>query len=306
MKKLVVGLGEILWDLLPTGKHLGGAPANFAYITNLLGNKGVVASRVGNDPFGAEATRKMRDLGLSCSYVQHDSANPTGIVNVKLDGKGGHRFEIEEPSAWDFFEWSAEWQNLAAKADAVCFGSLAQRAPRSRETIRQFVSSTRPGAVRVFDVNLRGNFYSPEVMDHSMKLAGIVKMNHEEVPQVMQLCGLAAGDEPSSARRLMDRYGLQLVCVTRGCKGSLLITRERSSEQPGVPIEVADTVGAGDAFTAGMVHEYLDGSSLEVMGETANLVGAWVASQTGPTPLAPDGRLQVSAVKSQLQQKFAS
>jgi fructokinase len=306
MKKLVVGLGEILWDLLPTGKHLGGAPANFAYITNLLGDQGVVASRVGNDPNGAEATRKMRDLGLSCSYVQHDSQNPTGIVNVEMDGKGGHKFKIEEPSAWDFFEWNLDWQYLAAQADAVCFGSLAQRALRSRETIRQFVGAVRPDAVRVFDVNLRGHFYSPEVIDHSMKLAAVVKMNHEEIPQVMQLCGLATGDEKSSARRLMERYDLHLVCVTRGGEGSLLLNRERSCEQPSVPIEVADTVGAGDAFTAGMVHEYLHGSSLEAMGETANLVGAWVASQVGPTPLAPDGRLQVSAVKSQLQQKFAS
>jgi fructokinase len=306
MKKLVVGLGEVLWDVLPKGKHLGGAPANFAYITTLLGDEGIVASRVGSDENGSEATHRMRELGLPCSFIQRDVTQPTGIVKVELDYRGAPRFQIQEPSAWDFFEWTPEWQSLAQKADAVCFGSLAQRSAASRETIRQFLAATRPDAVRIFDVNLRGFFYSPEVLMESMKRATLVKMNDEEVPKVMALCGLEHHDEEASARRLIDDFGLQLVCITRGCKGSLLVNRQTFSEQPSVPVRVADTVGAGDAFTAAMVHEFLHGASLEVMGETANLVGAWVASQSGPTPVPTEGVLQIPALKNSLLGRFAS
>jgi fructokinase len=238
--------------------------------------------------------------------VQRDPTNPTGIVKVELDYRGAPRFQIQEPSAWDFFEWTSEWQALAQKADAVCFGSLAQRGPASRETIRKFLSATRPEAVRIFDVNLRGFFYSPEVLGESMRRATVVKMNDEEVPKVMALCSLDHTDEESSARLLIDYFGLQLVCVTRGCKGSLMVNRERHSEQPSVPVRVADTVGAGDAFTAAMVHEFLRGSSLEVMGETANLVGAWVASQSGPTPVPEGGTLQLEAMRNSLLGRFAS
>ncbi len=294
MKKLVVGLGEVLWDMLPGQKHLGGAPANFAYITNLLGDKGIVASRVGTDDAGLEATGRIEALGLPTTFLQHDDHYRTGMVRVEVDDKGCAKFEIEAPSAWDFLEWTAEWRVLAERAEAVCFGSLAQRSTQSRETIRRFLDATRPEAVRIFDVNLREPFYSQDILADSMRLADIVKMNDAEVPRVMELGGLGHVDEVSSARRLIDLYDLKLVCVTRGSQGSLLVSRNDFHAQGGVGITVADTIGAGDAFTATLTHEYLRGASLERMNVVANRVGAWVASEAGPTPTPKDGTLEHS------------
>ena len=286
-KYKVVGLGEILWDLLPDGKHLGGAPANFAYITSLLGDEGTVASRVGSDALGREAIRQLASLGLAATFVQRDSEHPTGTVKVEVHGAGQPRFEIASSVAWDYLEWTPQWQELARETDAVCFGSLAQRSPQSHQTIRQFLLHIPPGAVRVFDVNLRQAFYSPQILCESAKLAQIMKLNHDELPQIMQLLDLGHVDEPSSARRLVSLFGLKLVCVTRGERGSLLVTAEETCEHRGFPIQVVDTVGAGDAFTAGLVHHYLRGCSLEAMNDSANRMGAWVARHAGATP-APD------------------
>jgi fructokinase len=294
MKKLVVGLGEVLWDMLPQGKYLGGAPANFAYITSLLGDQGVVASRLGTDALGDEASQRLQALGLPIDTVQRDPMHPTGVVKVEVDREGLARFEIEGPSAWDFLEWTADCQRLAERADAVCFGSLAQRSQTSRETIRRFLSATRSETIRVFDVNLRQAFYSKEVVEESMKLASIMKMNDEEVPKVMRLLKLDHLDEESSTQKLIDYYGLKLVCVTRGSKGSLLVTPKESHVQPGISVKVADTIGAGDAFTAALVHQYMLGASLASMNRAANLVGAWVSSQAGPTPVPQDGNIEHS------------
>src|SRR5579864_5313098 len=164
MKKKVVGLGEVLWDHLPGRTCLGGAPANFAYITTLMGDQGIVASRVGEDSPGLEALRRMEELGLNIDSVQTDRQRPTGTVKVELDGKGLARFEIAHPVAWDALEWTQDWQHLAQQADAVCFGSLAQRSEGSRATIRRFLSAMSPSAVKVFDVNLRQSYYSQEIL----------------------------------------------------------------------------------------------------------------------------------------------
>jgi fructokinase len=283
-KHTIVGLGELLWDLLPAGKQLGGAPANFAYITNLLGNKGVPASRVGNDSLGDAALQRLTQLGVSTEFVQRDALHPTGSVNVEID-RGQPRFEILQSVAWDFLDWSQPWQQLATEADAVCFGSLAQRSAQSQSTIRSFLNATRPRAVRVFDVNLRQNFYSRQVLAESMRLATIVKLNHEELPKIMHLFEIASHGEMDSAQRLLSMHGLKLVCITRGDGGSLLISANECSEHTGIKVKVADTVGAGDAFTAAMVHGYLRGSSLKQINESANRVGAWVASQPGAMPV---------------------
>jgi fructokinase len=283
-KHTIVGLGELLWDLLPAGKQLGGAPANFAYITNLLGDKGVTASRVGNDSLGDEALQRLTQLGVSAQFVQRDALHPTGSVKVEID-RGQPRFEILQPVAWDFLDWSEPWQQLATEADAVCFGSLAQRSAQSQSTIRSFLNATRPQAVRIFDVNLRQNFYSRQVLAESMRLATIVKLNHEELPKIIHLFEIASHGEMDSARRLLSIHDLKLVCITRGDGGSLLISDNECSEHAGIKVKVADTVGAGDAFTAAMVHGYLRGSSLAEINETANRVGAWVASQSGATPV---------------------
>jgi len=291
-KYTVVGLGELLWDLLPSGQQLGGAPANFAYITNLLGDNGIPASRLGHDPLGDEALQRLKQLGLSAEFVQRDSLHPTGTVKVEIDDRGQPRFEILRPVAWDYLEWTQPWQELAAGADAVCFGSLAQRSAQSQSTIGSFLHATRPQAVRVFDVNLRQNFYSKQVLAESMKLATIAKLNHEELPKIMRLLELEGLNEKESAQRLRSAYNLKLICITRGDGGSLLSSANECSEHPGIKIRVADTVGAGDAFTAALVNGYLRGIPLAQINETANLVGAWVASQSGATPTPAAGGLR--------------
>jgi fructokinase len=285
-KFTVVGLGELLWDLLPSGKQLGGAPANFAYITNLLGDAGIPASRVGEDDLGNEAINRLCGLQVNSAFVQRDPLHPTGTVKVELDAAGQARFEIMQPVAWDFLEWTNEWNPLASQCDALCFGSLAQRSPQSHATILHFVRATRSEAIRVFDVNLRQDFYSKEVITESMKLASIVKLNHEELPRIMRLLELENATVRDAARTLLSSFGLKLVCITRGDAGSLLMSRAEYSEHSGFKVKVADTVGAGDAFTATLVHGYLRQQSLAQINETANLVGAWVASQSGgmPTP----------------------
>ena len=277
-------MGEILWDMLPNGKQLGGAPANFAYISTLLGNEGIVASRVGSDPLGREALRQLAALGVTTEFVERDPVHPTGTVEIEIDHAGQPKFEIAEAVAWDFLDWTSAWQALASKADAICFGSLSQRAPASRATIRQFLGAAREGAVRAFDVNLRQAFFSKEVLTESMKVADIVKLNHKELPRIMQLFALDHRNEIASANSLMELHDLKLICVTRGCRGSLLISPQGLHEHPGYRIQVADAIGAGDAFTAGLMHGYLRGSSLPAMNETANRVGAWVASRVGAMP----------------------
>src|SRR5258708_1000909 len=294
MKKKVVGLGEVLWDLLPERTCLGGAPANFAYITTLMGDQGIVAMRVGQESQGVEALRRMEELGLDIEQVQTDGLHPTGIVKVEVDGNGQAQFEIAQPVAWDFLEWTSGWQRLAERVDAVCFGSLAQRSVESRATILRFVTATRPDAVRVFDVNLRQSYYSREVLAESMELADVVKLNDEELPRVMSLLDFLHKDESTSARHLLAAYDLKLVCITRGGRGSLLVNPGGCSEHTGFRVPVIDTVGSGDAFTAGLVHEYLHGASLGLMNEVANLVGAWVASESGAMPVPKRGALEHS------------
>ncbi len=285
----VVGLGELLWDLLPQGKQLGGAPANFAYISTLLGNEGVVASRVGQDALGAEAVARLKQVGVNTAAIQIDPAHATGTVPVEVDRTGQPTFHIAENVAWDFLEWTEAWQTLATQADAICFGSLAQRAGASRATIHQFLAAARPDAVRVFDVNLRQAFYSKEVLAESMKVADIVKLNHEELPRVIDLLGLEHGGDVPSPRTLLELHELKLVCVTRGNSGSLLVDRRGQDEHRGYRVRVADTIGAGDAFTAALVHEYLHGASLAKMNESANCMGAWVASRVGAMPVPAGG-----------------
>src|ERR1700751_1407184 len=294
MKKRVVGLGEVLWAVLPDRTCLGGAPANFAYITTLMGDQGIVASRVGEDSRGLEALRRMEELRLDIDHVQTDRNHPTGTVRVELDDNGLPRYEIAAPVAWDFLEWTPGWQQLAESADAVCFGSLAQRSEVSCATIRKFVAAASADTVKVFDVNLRQSFYSAETLSESMRLADIVKLNDEELPRIMKLSKLAHQDELSSARSLLREYDLKVVCVTRGGRGSLLLRGEDRSVHPGFKVHVADTVGSGDAFTAGLGHEYLHGASLDLMNEVANLMGAWVASEVGAMPAPKRGALELS------------
>jgi len=180
----VVGLGEILWDLLPSGRQLGGAPANFAYCSHLLGERAVVASCIGADDLGTQVRESLLGKGLTDQFLQTDPSHATGTVNVHLNADGQPRFEITEPVAWDFLEWTPTWQALAESADAVCFGSLAQRSQQSGRTILQFVDATRREALRIFDVNLRQAYYSADIIRESAARANVVKLNDEELPRV--------------------------------------------------------------------------------------------------------------------------
>jgi fructokinase len=289
---LTIGLGELLWDMFPEGKQLGGAPANFAYMTSLLGDEGIVVSRVGSDALGRAAGRRLERLGVRASHLQLDPDHPTGTVKVSVDPAGQPTFDIAESVAWDFFAWTPEWRTLAERADAVCFGTLAQRCPQSRATIRTFLKALRPGVTRVFDVNLRQSFYDVDTLSESAKLADIMKVNTEELAIVAKLLRIPfAYDELRAAHWLRDILGLKLVCITRGAKGSLLVSADETSEHPGYRIHVADTVGAGDAFTAALVYHHLRHASVPTLNEAANRMGAWVSGQVGATPPRDDFHL---------------
>ena len=280
----VVGLGEVLWDMLPSGKQLGGAPANFAYMANVLGDKGVVASRVGNDDLGREALQTMDRLGITTCYVQDDPFRPTGTVDVRVDAAGQPEFNIAESVAWDALEWTPRWAELAASTHVLCFGSLAQRSPTSRATIHRFLEAAPAATLRVFDVNLRHTFFTKEILLQGLQLAHLVKLNDQELPRISILLGLGGSNEIEQAQRLRDTYNLRLVCVTRGSRGSLLVAESQIAEHPGFRIQVADAVGAGDAFTACLAHYYLRHAPLDEINERANRLAAWVATQVGATP----------------------
>ena len=305
---LILGIGELLWDLLPaatgptiasadnTAPHgsphgsLGGAPANFSVMAGRLGGHAVILSRIGRDNLGREAIARLDPLPSDTEYIQVDSAQPTGIVTVDFKDGQPH-YVIHEPAAWDFLELTDDWVRLAERADAICFGSLAQRSLESRQTIQTLAAQTSSSCVRVFDVNLRAPFYSSEVIQESLELATVMKMNDAEVPLVLGLLGLPAHEieDPGALRNgaelLLNEFPtLRMVAVTRGGSGSLLVTRETAHQHPGVSTKVADTIGAGDAFTAAMTHYLLRGAPLEVLNEAGNRWGSWVASQAGAMP----------------------
>jgi len=293
-----VGLGELLWDLLPEGPRLGGAPANFAVMAGRLGDHAVITSRLGTDKLAEEARAVLDALPVDCDFLQADAEFATGTVTVTL-ADGEPHYTIDAPVAWDRLAMTPEWNELAARADAVCFGTLAQRDLVSRAAILTFLDATRPGCLRVFDVNLRAPHWSGEVLIEGLGRATILKMNAGEVAQVLVATGVcpappAEQDEDallSGARMLLERYPMHMVCVTMGAAGSLLVTRECWHQHAGHAAAardgLADSVGAGDAFTAALTHYYLEGAALPVMNEAGNRWGAWMAGQTGAMPPLP-------------------
>jgi fructokinase len=287
---LILGIGELLWDVLPGGARLGGAPANFTVMAGRLGSHAAVLSRIGRDDLGRKAVELLDPLPADTEFLQVDPAHETGRVTVAFQN-GQPQYTIHEPAAWDFLELSDEWVSLAERADAICFGSLAQRSLESRQTIQTLAAQTKAACVRVFDVNLRAPFYSSEVVQESLELATVMKMNDAEVPLVLGLLGLQAFDAQApgalraAAERLLEEFPtLKMVAVTRGGEGSLLVSRNAWHEHPGIPVKVADTIGAGDAFTAAMTHYLLRGADLATLNEAGNRWGGWVASQSGAMP----------------------
>lgn len=282
----IIGLGEVLFDVLPTGKQSGGAPANFAYVSSQLGNQGIVASRVGSDEDGRGILKGLESKSVDVSHVQTDAKHQTGTVKVSLEN-GQPGYEITENVAWDFIELTEDWRDLAANCDAVCFGTLAQRNLISRKTIRKFVNLTDADCLRIFDVNLRQNYYSVEILRESLKSANVVKLNNDELPKICELFDIKSADEKQSAKNLREKFDLRLICLTRGANGSLLLTENEFNENSGVKIKIADTIGAGDAFTAALTHGFLRGWSLGEINVFANRTGTFVASQTGAMPDFP-------------------
>jgi len=288
---IVVGLGEILWDMLPTGRQLGGAPANFAYHAQALGGRGVVVSCIGNDGLGEEILSRLKALALDCEYIGVDENHPTGTVTVELDEQGKPNYTIHENVAWDYIACNSALLELAARTDAVCFGSLCQRSQLSRSTIRDFLQATRPDALRIFDINLRQSYFNREIIHTMLELSNVLKLNDEELSVVADLLGLT-GAETDVLSRLTDIYELRLIALTRGANGSRLFTGTGDSNHQGFPAEVADTVGAGDSFTAAMALGLLLGQSLDRINEYSNRVAGFVCSQSGATPELPDSLTQ--------------
>jgi fructokinase len=292
-RKSIVGLGELLWDMLPAGPQLGGAASNFAVMAARLGNNGVIATRIGTDPLGREATAFLKATPLDTRYIQEDFSRVTGTVTVALE-QGQPRYTIHEPVAWDFLEFTPHWLALAEQADAVCFGTLPQRSPASHRTIESFLHETRPECVRIFDVNLRPPFFSPEIVEQSLELATIFKLNADEMPQVLSLLGFpdSEGTTPdfllNGARQILDQFPVQLVAITLGAQGSLLITRRDVDRHPCYPAKIVDAVGAGDAFTAALTDYYLRAAPLSQLNAAGNRWGAWVASRAGAMPALPE------------------
>ena len=285
--KTVVGLGEMLWDMLPSGKQLGGAPANFAHHANELGNHGIVISSVGDDKLGNEIIQRLENLSLIRDYVAVDNTKPTGTVSVQIDAQGHPAYTIHENVAWDFIPNTPSLMELATKTDAVCFGSLAQRSEVSRNTVQTFLNATPSETLRIFDINLRQSFYTREIIESSLQQANVFKINDEELPIVTNLLGFAK-EELTALKDLATHYKLLMIAVTQGNKGSVLYSNGQISTHSGYPTKVEDTVGAGDSFTAALTVGMLKKHDLDRINENANRVAAFVCSQIGATPKLPD------------------
>lgn len=278
----VVGLGEILWDVFPDGAVLGGAPGNFACHISALGQEGVVASIIGKDDWGLRVKEAFKNLKAKTLFQEVDY--PTGTVMVKLDGDGKASYTFTDNSAWDFLSFTEELKTLAGECDAVCFGSLAQRSHISRDAIYQFLDSTKTGCIRVFDINIRQKFYNREIIEQSLKRATVLKLNDEELPLLMELLDLHTETE-IALRELIDGYNLDLIVLTMGSNGSLLY-RAGGEQSYIIPpkIDVVDTVGAGDSFTAAVVNGLLNGDTLDDINRSANRLAAFVCSRKGGMP----------------------
>jgi len=283
---IVVGLGEVLWDMFPDGKQLGGAPANFAWHAQCLGASGAVVSAVGDDELGREILARLGAMGLDRSHVAVDALHPTGTVTVALDAGGKPHYTINEQVAWDYIPASDDVLGLARRADAVCFGSLAQRANISRATIRAFLAAVRPQCIRLFDINLRKPFIDRQAIVESLGLTDVLKLSDDELPVLAELLNLP-GAETEFLSAVLDRFGLDMVILTKGGHGSRLRTPRADCSRAGIETVVADTVGAGDSFNAAVVMGLLVGHDIERINDCANRLAAFVCSQKGATPRPP-------------------
>lgn len=287
---VVLSIGEVLWDLLPGGPQLGGAPANFVVHAHALGAEGLLISRVGDDELGRDAFRRLSERGVDLTGVGVDASLPTGRVTVEVAADGQPRFTIQEQVAWDAIVAGPDVLASAARADVVCFGSLAQRDARSRAAVRACLGAVRPGTLRVFDINLRAPFYSADVVEASLGMADVLKLNETELPVLAGWFGLRGGPE-EQLETLAQRFGLKVVAWTLGAAGSRLYRDGRWTAEPGRTVPVVDAVGAGDSYTAALVLGLLRGWPTERILKAATDIAAFVCTRAGATPELDSGLL---------------
>lgn len=287
MNDIVVGMGEALWDVLPEGKKIGGAPANFAYHVSQFGLPSCVVSAVGDDALGKEIIENFTSKGLN--QLIAEVPYPTGTVQVEIDPAGVPQYEIKENVAWDNIPYTAHLEMLAEKTKAVCFGSLAQRNVVSRNTINLFLDAMpqNEDTLVVFDVNLRQGFYNKEILCNSMKRCNILKINDEELVTVSRMFGYPGIDLQDKCWILLGKYNLKMLILTCGINGSYVFTPGNVSFQPTPTVEVADTVGAGDSFTAAFIASILKGKSVQEAHSTAVQTSAFVCTKKGAMPTLP-------------------
>ena len=290
----LIGLGEILWDDFSRAgsgsaadRRPGGAPGNFAYIAGSLGAGAKVISRVGRDALGVELLQTLQQRGLDLEAVEIDPIYKTGLVTVEVGEGGQPRYIIHVDRAWDHLVGEAAARTAVAAADAICFGTLAQRSEGSRTAIHTLLKLTRPDALRIFDVNLRQHYYTQAVIEQSLQLANVVKINEPELATIAGMFSLASADDRGRLLELVNRFNLQTIAYTRGEQGSLLYSQGQWSEHPGIHVTVADTVGAGDAFTAAMALGLLARWPLDEINRRAAEVAAYVCTQPGGMPDLP-------------------
>ena len=285
--KFVVGIGEVLWDVLPEGKKLGGAPANFAYHVSQFGLNSRVVSAIGNDKLGAEIERDFSEKGLE--GIIEKVAYPTGTVQVSLDDNGVPNYTIKENVAWDNIPFTTALKELAQHTCAVSYGSLAQRNIVSRETIHAFLyAMPKEGAYKIFDINLRQNFYTKDIICESLERCNVLKINDEELVAVSRLFGYPGIDLQDKCWILLAKYDLKMLILTCGVNGSYVFTPGHVSFVETPKVAVADTVGAGDSFTAAFVSAVLRGLSVSEAHKLAVNVSAYVCTQNGAMPILPD------------------
>ena len=281
---VVIGIGEILFDLLPEGRQLGGAPANFAYHATRLGCNGVAVSAVGCDSLGDEIVELLATNGVNHQIARVDA--PTGTVRVSLDERGVPCYEICEGVAWDRLQLNDEVLALANRCDAICFGTLAQRSEMSRKAIYDLIDAipAERNALVIYDINLRQHYYSKELIEASLNRCNVLKINDEEFRTIAPMLGFVADNFELGARALIERYGLKMVIVTCGEKGSLIVTQNELSQLETPKVEVVDTVGAGDSFTAALCAGLLQGKDIREVHRKAVEVAAFVCSNAGAMP----------------------
>ena len=287
MKDIVVGMGEALWDVLPEGKKIGGAPANFAYHVSQFGLQSCVVSAVGDDNLGHEIIRNFTSKGLN--HHIDTVPYPTGTVQVEIDQAGIPQYDIKENVAWDNIPYTARLEQIAERTKAVCFGSLAQRNVVSRDTINRFLNAMphNDDTLVVFDVNLRQGFYNKDILCDSMERCNILKINDEELVTVSRMFGYPGIDLQDKCWILLGKYNLKMLILTCGINGSYVFTPGRVSFQATPRVEVADTVGAGDSFTAAFIANILKGKTVEEAHHIAVLTSAYVCTQKGAMPVLP-------------------